>query len=351
MVTDRPRPTSVELEILTVLWSIGLATVREVYDVISRRRLAQYSTVLKFMQIMAEKGLVRRDEKQRAHVYEAARPREWTQQQLGADLMERVFSGSAKALLMGALSARKATKDAAVATFGNAHEHAVALATLEQNRWSGRGPAVAVTGGSLVKRIRRLLYPQGTSSFWAPFFAAIVLVTTAVVAFAVWPPEPPQQSSAAAQRQKDRAESSAYDEWLNEDVVYIIADKERAAFQKLTTNEERDKFIEQFWEQRNPNPGSATNKFKEGHYRRIAYANEHYASNTRAGWRTDRGHMYILYGPPDEVDSHPAGPPYPFEEWRYRHVEGLGINVILTFIDPTGNGDYRLAPAHPVKKN
>jgi predicted transcriptional regulator len=110
MTTEPPRPTNAELEILTVLWSIGPATVREVYNVISRRRPAQYSTVLKFMQIMAEKGLVRRDEKQRAHIYAAARRREWTQRQLAGDLMERAFSGSAKALLMGALSARKATK-------------------------------------------------------------------------------------------------------------------------------------------------------------------------------------------------------------------------------------------------
>lgn len=105
-----PKPTKAELEILTVLWSTGPATVREVYNVISRRRPAQYSTVLKFMQIMAEKGLVRRDVKQRAHVYEPARSREWTQQQLARDLMERAFSGSAKALLIGALSSRKATK-------------------------------------------------------------------------------------------------------------------------------------------------------------------------------------------------------------------------------------------------
>jgi BlaI family penicillinase repressor len=111
MTGDPPRPTDAELEILTVLWSIGPATVREVHDVISRRRPAQYSTVLKFMQIMAEKGLVRRDEKQRAHIYETARPREWTQRQLAGDLLERAFSGSAKALLMGALSAQKASKE------------------------------------------------------------------------------------------------------------------------------------------------------------------------------------------------------------------------------------------------
>ena len=110
MTSEPPKPTNAELEILTVLWSIGPATVREVFSVISGRRPAQYSTILKFLQIMAEKGLVRRDEKQRAHVYEAARPRKWTQRQLAGDLMERAFSGSAKALLVGALSARRATK-------------------------------------------------------------------------------------------------------------------------------------------------------------------------------------------------------------------------------------------------
>lgn len=110
MASELPKPTNAELEILTVLWSIGPSTVRDVYDVIRRRRAAQYSTVLKFMQIMAEKGLVRRDETQRAHIYEPTRSREWTQRQLAGDLMERAFSGSAKALLVGALSAKKATE-------------------------------------------------------------------------------------------------------------------------------------------------------------------------------------------------------------------------------------------------
>ncbi len=110
MRDETPRPTNAELEILTVLWSIGPATVRSVYDVIRRRRAAQYSTVLKFMQIMAEKGLVLRNEKQRAHIYSAAKTREWTQRQLAGDLLDRAFSGSAKALLVGALSARKASK-------------------------------------------------------------------------------------------------------------------------------------------------------------------------------------------------------------------------------------------------
>ena len=110
MPTPR-RPTDSELEILTVLWSTGPATVREVHVVINRRRAAEYATVLKFLQIMAEKGLVRRNEKQRAHVYEVARPREWTQKQLAGDLLERAFNGSAKALLMGTLSARKASAE------------------------------------------------------------------------------------------------------------------------------------------------------------------------------------------------------------------------------------------------
>lgn len=110
MPSETPRPTDAELEILAVLWETGPTTVRGVFDVLSHRRAAQYSTVLKFLQIMAEKGLVRRDERQRAHIYEAARPREWTQRQLAGDLLDRAFAGSAKALVMGALSARKASQ-------------------------------------------------------------------------------------------------------------------------------------------------------------------------------------------------------------------------------------------------
>ncbi len=105
-----PRPTDAELEILAVLWSTGPATVRQVHELICRRRPAQYSTVLKFMQIMADKGLLLRDEQQRAHIYRAAKPREWTQQQLAGHLLERAFSGSAKELLIGALSAKKTSK-------------------------------------------------------------------------------------------------------------------------------------------------------------------------------------------------------------------------------------------------
>src|SRR5438477_7647987 len=110
MADQPPRPTDAELEILTVVWSRGPSTVRDVHDVISSRKPTQYTTVLKMMQIMAEKGLVRRDEKQRAHVYHAARPREWTQRQLAGDLLQRAFDGSARSLMLGALSAKRASK-------------------------------------------------------------------------------------------------------------------------------------------------------------------------------------------------------------------------------------------------
>jgi BlaI family penicillinase repressor len=107
---DPPRPTDAELEILTVLWSRGASTVRDVHETIQQRKPAQYTTILKMLQIMADKGLVRRDEKDRAHKYEAARPMEWTQKQLAGDLLHRAFGGSAKNLLIGALASRKASK-------------------------------------------------------------------------------------------------------------------------------------------------------------------------------------------------------------------------------------------------
>ncbi len=146
-----------------------------------------------------------------------------------------------------------------------------------------------------------------------------------------------------------------YKKWLSEEVPYIITDPERAAFKKLTTDDERESFIENFWERRNPNPGSPENEYKEEYYRRIAYANEHYASGI-PGWKTDRGRIYIMYGPADEVDSHPSGgsyerpesegggetSTYPFEQWRYRYIDGVGTNIILEFVDTTMTGEYHL---------
>ena len=100
-----------------------------------------------------------------------------------------------------------------------------------------------------------------------------------------------------------------YKKWMDEDVVYIISDEERKAFKQLNTDEEREQFVEQFWLRRDPTPDTEENEFKEEHYRRIAYANEHFASGI-PGWRTDRGRIYIQYGPPDEIEAHSSGGSY-----------------------------------------
>lgn len=143
--------------------------------------------------------------------------------------------------------------------------------------------------------------------------------------------------------------------WLDEDVRYIITPEERKAFIQMATDEERENFIESFWMRRDPTPDSMENEYKEEHYRRIAYANDHYASGI-PGWRTDRGRIYIAYGPADEIESHPSGgqyqrpyeegggftSTYPFEIWRYRWIEGIGSDILLEFVDPTMTGEYRL---------
>jgi GWxTD domain-containing protein len=145
----------------------------------------------------------------------------------------------------------------------------------------------------------------------------------------------------------------AYKSWLEQDVPYIITDEETKAFKSLSNDEERDAFIEQFWLRRNPNPDSPDNEFREEHYRRITYANEHFAAG-KPGWKTDRGHIYIAYGKPDSIDSHPSGGAYerpmtegggqtatfPFETWHYRYLEGVGENVDLEFVDSCQCGDY-----------
>ena len=192
-----------------------------------------------------------------------------------------------------------------------------------------------------MKRIHRLLYPR-TSGAWAPFLAVTILVLTGTVAVAAWPAKPPQSIAVAKQPETSESlgpVSNSYFRWLNEDVAYIIDQAERTAFLRLTNDEEREKFIEQFWERRNPTPG-APNKFKEEHYRRLAYANEHFASGV-PGWKTDRGHIYILYGPPDELEVHP----HRTEIWLYHHVKGVSDNTAITFVDGTGQGDFRLSPS------
>src|ERR1041385_3652931 len=170
--------------------------------------------------------------------------------------------------------------------------------------------------------------------------------------------EAPGLSNKDKARQKESLNKElegAYKKWLEQDVGYIITDEERKVFKSLQNDEEREQFIEQFWLRRNPDPESLTNDYKEEHYRRISYANQHFASGI-PGWKTDRGRIYIMYGPPDEIDAHPSGghyerpteegggstSTYPFEIWRYRYIEGVAQNVEIEFVDPTLTGEYHM---------
>jgi GWxTD domain-containing protein len=146
-----------------------------------------------------------------------------------------------------------------------------------------------------------------------------------------------------------------YKRWLDEDVRYIITDEERVSFKRLATDEEREQFVEQFWRRRDPTPDTMENEYKEEHYRRIAYANERFASGI-PGWKTDRGRIYITFGPPDELEDHPSGgsyvrpweegggttATYPFQKWRYRYIDGIGTDVIIEFVDTSMTGEFRM---------
>jgi len=146
---------------------------------------------------------------------------------------------------------------------------------------------------------------------------------------------------------------AAYQKWLDEDVRYLIRDSERSDFEKLMTDQQRDNFIQEFWDRRNPDPGSTENSFKREHYRRLAYANQNFAAGM-PGYRSDRGRIYILYGMPDQREQHPGrtdiGIPgsaplavlYPSDVWRYHFIRGVGRDVVFEFIDTCRCGDYRL---------
>ena len=175
----------------------------------------------------------------------------------------------------------------------------------------------------------------------------------AVLSYAQEPAkEPTKKEKQKSDKAREKELDSPYKKWLKEEVGYIITDDERAAFLRLSTNEEREQFIESFWQVRDPTPDTVENEAKEEHYRRIAYANERFASGI-AGWRTDRGRIYIIWGPPDEIESHPSGGSYnrpyeegggststfAFEKWRYRYLEGLGNDINLEFVDPAGSNE------------
>lgn len=178
------------------------------------------------------------------------------------------------------------------------------------------------------------------------------------------PATPKKDTVAKPMTEKERKKKEAalkkeletpWKKWLNEDVSYIITDEERKAFKGLNTDEEREQFVEQFWLRRDPSPDTEENEYKEEHYRRIAYANEHFAAGI-PGWKSDRGRIYIMYGPPDERDEHPSGgsyerpmaegggttSTYPFEDWRYRYIEGIGNDINIEFVDTTMSGEFHM---------
>jgi GWxTD domain-containing protein len=314
--------------------------------------------------------------------------------------------------------------DVAVAVSGDARQYAAALAALEQNRFTARELALAATGGSLVNRIRRILErPERSRVGFAPLASAIALTLATAAGLAAWQttpalkPQPaagrvvdapvaPSLSEAptmvqtaprhlhlsalrlesalqdaqmkqlqavqdaqtkqiqdAVQQAEPAAAAKAYKKWLNEDVAYIITDQERAAYKSLVTDAEHEAFVQDFWLKRDPTPATPENEFKEEHYRRIAYANEHFASYV-PGWKTDQGRIYITFGPPDEIEDHSKGGTYqrppeegggqtttvPFQQWRYKHIDGVGDNIIVEFVDPTYTNEYRMT-TDPTEKD
>lgn len=185
--------------------------------------------------------------------------------------------------------------------------------------------------------------------------ALFLVVTLILSSFSVFA----QDKKDDKKKRKDAGKEglkSVYKRWVDEDVRWIITDEERKTFSLLKTDDEREQFIEQFWLRRDPDPDTDSNEYREEYYQRIAYSNEHFTSGI-PGWKTDRGRMYIMFGPPDQKESHPSGgsydrptwegggstSTYPFEIWWYRYIEGVGSDVEIEFVDPTGSGEYRIA--------
>jgi GWxTD domain-containing protein len=210
------------------------------------------------------------------------------------------------------------------------------------------------------------MYAKRSPLIFAAFSLAVLLVAMPALAQKKKKDEVPadRETIAKPMSEKERRKredklrkelETPFRKWLNEDVFYIITDEEKTAFKRLNTDEEREQFIEQFWLRRDPSPDSQENEYKEEHYRRIAYTNERFASGI-PGWKTDRGRIYITFGPPDEIEDHPSGGTYqrpieegggttstfPFQKWRYRYIDGIGNDVIIEFVDTTMTGEFRM---------
>jgi GWxTD domain-containing protein len=187
-------------------------------------------------------------------------------------------------------------------------------------------------------------------------FTLAGLILAAGVPVALAQPTPSQDPTTKVRKARKESVNKVYRDWVSKDVGYIITSEEKKAFNALQTDEERENFIENFWRRRDPNPDTEENEFREEYYERIAYANEHFTSGI-PGWKTDRGRIYITWGKPDSIESHPSGgsydrpsyegggstTTYPFEIWFYRHLDGVGDGIEIEFVDPTGTGEYRIA--------
>ncbi len=256
--------------------------------------------------------------------------------------------------------------DRVVELMGDARAYAATLAVLEERR--APQAALAANGGNLMKRIRRLtIESRGSQTSVAPAASAAVLLVIFAAALTALPSKLPSVrhartlaparlaalAAAAATPQETAAQiATPYQKWLDEDVVYIIDEVERDSFVRLVSDTEREEFIERFWKKRDPSPDTNENEYREEHYRRIAYANEHFSGSV-AGWRTDRGRTYIMYGPPNQLDDHSkdggGDVAYPYQRWLYRYIDGVGINVVIGFSDPARTGDFQMT-SDPLEK-
>lgn len=262
--------------------------------------------------------------------------------------------------------------DLAVAVCGDRLAYAKALSFLEERRRPAPAGAFAATGGVLKMRIARVLGVKQATVF--PRAAAVILLVMVGAAATLAALGAARAQSATEQKAESTGQitgkhAAMYRQWLDQDARWIITPEEKQAFLRLKNDQERDEFIRQFWETRNPNAGSPSNKYKQEHYRRIAYANMHFAQTGEPGWETDRGHVYIVFGPPDSIDAHPSGAngsTKPFEVWHYRSIQiagpsvknqnGSGIkaraavarkDVDFRFVDDCGCGEYQLRSPWP----
>ncbi|HEV2322954.1 MAG TPA: GWxTD domain-containing protein [Terracidiphilus sp.] len=261
--------------------------------------------------------------------------------------------------------------DLAVSVTGDRLAYARALSLLEEMRAPSPSGAVAATGGVLKMRIARLLGVDQPPAF--PRSAAVTLLVVAgtvagLAALGVARAQSAPGQKAAPTEQITGKNAAMYRQWLDQDVRWIITPREKQVFLRLRDGQERNEFIRQFWERRNPDPGSPVNKYKQEHYRRVAYANRHFGETGEPGWETDRGHVYVVFGPPDSIDAHPSADnsSKPFELWHYRSVQievpavknrsgsGYGApnavvrkDVDFRFVDECACGRYELKSPWP----